>query len=112
MEQQIDNAWALFYETQEKASRYIAADSFKSLETELRTIEHDYRAVGAQSSAMNAMANTAANNPPTNVQSNVVQQSVPVYDRTVKRNAIQQRLEAYDKKLRKLLFDHMPKTAN
>jgi hypothetical protein len=112
MEQQIDNAWALYYETQEKASLYIAADSFKRLEAELRTIEQDYRAVAIQAGAMNAMANSAGNNPPMNVQSNMVQQSVPVDDRTAKRNAVQQRLEAYDKKLRQLLFEHMPKTAN
>jgi hypothetical protein len=111
MQQQIDNAWALFYETQEKASRYIAADTLKKLQAELQTIERDYYVVGEKPVALNS-ANTAGNNPPMNAQANVMQQSAPIDEKTAKRNAVQQRLEAFDKKLRKLLFDHMPKTAN
>ncbi|CAN5395610.1 hypothetical protein BH11BAC5_BH11BAC5_41090 [soil metagenome] len=111
MQQQLDNAWALFYETQEKASLYIAADTLKKLQADLQTIERDYYAVGEKPGALNA-ASTAGNNTPMNAQANVMQQSAPVDEKTAKRNAVQQRLEAFDKKLRKLLFDHMPKTAN
>jgi len=111
---QMDNAWALYYETREKVNRYVSPDSLKKLEAELRSIENDYRAVGEQPAAMNTIniKDAAANNPPMNVQSDAVQQSLPVDENTRKRNALLQRLEAYDKKLRQLLFDHIPKTAN
>jgi hypothetical protein len=111
MQQQLDNAWALFYETEEKASRYIAADTLKKLHAELQLIEQDYYVLGERPGAMNAIS-SAGNNPPVNVQNNVIQQAAPVDEKTAKRNALEQRLEAYDKKLRNLLFEHRPKTAN
>ncbi len=92
------NAWVLLYETNENIFK--SKEPFKTLEEELKTIEKDHRSIGLNQSNIN-------NAPVGNVQ-----QSLPLDSAEVQRNEIRNRLQEFEKKLRKLIFDKMPKTAN
>jgi hypothetical protein len=98
-----DNARVLLYETDERVFKHKEPATFKKLEQELTTIQEDYRQLSFNQNTFNN-----ANNAP----ANMVQQSVPVDSAVIKRNEIQNRLEAFEKKLRKLIFDTIPKTAH
>jgi hypothetical protein len=92
------NAWVLLYETNENIFK--SKEPFKTLEEELKTIEKDHRSIGLNQSNIN-------NAPVGNVQ-----QSLPLDSAEVQRNEIRNRLQEFEKKLRKLIFDKSPKTAN
>ena len=94
-----DNARILLLETDEKVFKFNEPARFKMLDEELRGIEEDYRKMPATPTNMN--------NAPLNVQ-----QTVPIDEKEVKKNEIRLRLEEYEKKLRKLIFDTLPKKAN
>jgi hypothetical protein len=96
-----ENARILLAETDEKVFKHNNKPVYRQLETELMTIETDYRNVAA--------GNQENSN---NISNAVMQQTVPADKETVKRKDIRDRLEAFDKKLRKLIFDQQPKTAN
>ena len=100
--QQIDNAWVLLYETNEKTFKFKEPVLFKELEQELKAIENDYQKIKNDD---NAPAANRAN-------TNMTMQSTPVDDAAKQRIEIQRRLENFDKKLRKIIFDKTPKTAN
>jgi hypothetical protein len=100
MSRLFDNAWALLHETNEKTFKFKEPATFKMLEQELIAIQDDYRKpVLSQPNVNNAPAE-------------MVQQSIPVDSAELKRNEIISRLQEYEKKLRKLIFDTSPKTAN
>jgi hypothetical protein len=94
------NARVLLAETNEKVFKYKEPVTYKKLEEELKAIEQDHRKID--------LSQANANNAPVNM----VQQSLPVDSAEVKRNEILLRLQEFEKKLRKLIFDKMPKTAN
>ena len=100
--QQIDNAWVLLYETNEKTFKFKEPVLFKELEQELKAIENDYRKIQSDDNGQEL-------NP---VNNDMARQSSPVDNATKKRNEIQRRLESFEKKLRKIIFDRTPKTAN
>ena len=88
------------HETNEKTFKFKEPATFKMLEQELIAIQDDYRKpVLSQPNLNNAPAEMA-------------QQSLPVDSADPKRNEIISRLQEYEKKLRKLIFDKSPKTAN
>jgi hypothetical protein len=95
-----ENTRILLYETNERVFHYNEPETYKKLEKELNDLESDYRLLPQN---QNNYSNAAAN---------AVQQSLPPDSTQIKRNEIQQRLEEFDKKLRKLIFDKMPKKAN
>lgn len=99
--QLIENAWHLLNETNEKVFKFKQPANYKKLEQELKDIETDYLKPGF---------NFETNN--MNAAANVAQQSVPVDNAAIKKNDIRKKLEEFDKKLRKLIFDSQPKTAN
>jgi hypothetical protein len=100
MSQLFNDAWALLQETNEKVFKFNEPASFKMLEEELIAIQDDYSKPALnQSNLNNASVETA-------------QQSLPVSSAELKRNEIERRLQEYEKKLRKLIFDKVPKTAN
>ena len=94
-----DNARILLLETDEKVFKFNEPARFKMLDEELKGIEEDYRKIPATPINMN--------NAPLNVQ-----QAVPIDEKELKKNEIRLRLEEFEKKLRKLIFDTLPKKAN
>jgi len=106
MPQQFDNARILLLETNEKVFKFNEPEKFKQLDDELKAIQNDYDKIPRDYNNVVLNSNAVLNS---NV--NAVQQSVPVDTAATKRNEIQTRLEEYEKKLRKIIFDKMPKTA-
>jgi hypothetical protein len=102
MPQRFDEAKILLMETNERAFKFNEPETYKKLEQELNAIKDDYTKI----------KNDHINPNMNNANVNVAQQSVPVDSASVKRNEILSRLEEYEKKLRKIIFDKMPKTAN
>jgi hypothetical protein len=105
MHQRFDQARELLLETNKKVFKFNKPQTYKALNEELNSIEDDYRKI--QNDNNNAPLNQANIN-----KINQVQQSLPVDNNAAKRNEILQRLDEYENKLRKLIFDNMPKTAN
>lgn len=100
MQESFRNARVLLYETKEKAFKPNDLSAFRLLERELDVIESDHRKLAANQPNIN------------NAPANMVQQSLPVDNEAAKKTEIQTRLNEFEKKLRKLLFDKLPKTAN
>jgi len=94
------NARVLLDETNEKVFKFNQPATYKMFEEELKAIEQDHRKIALNPQNIN-------NAPP-----NMVQQSLPADSAEIKRNEILIRLQEYEKKLRKLIFDKLPKTAN
>lgn len=94
-----DNARVLLHETNDNVFKFNEPARYKMLDQELNAIEEDYRKLMSTPNNMN--------NVPLNVQ-----QNVPVDSVEIKKNEIRLRLEEYEKKLRKLVFDTLPKKAN
>ncbi|MGZ5135147.1 MAG: hypothetical protein ACXWCG_08355, partial [Flavitalea sp.] len=109
MNQLLDNTRILLLETNEKVFKFKEPARYKMLEQELNDIENDYRKIMSNPTQNNI------NNAPLNVQHNAplnVQQSMPADNNETEKNEIRLRLDAFEKKLRKLIFDGLPKQAN
>ncbi len=96
-----DNTRILLLETNEKVFKFNEPARYKMLEQELNAIDNDYRETMADPNQNNI------NNAPLNVQ-----QSRPADSKEIKENEIRLRLDEFEKKLRKLIFDGLPKRAN
>ena len=107
MPQLFENARILLLETNERVFKFNEPEKFKQLDDELKAIQNDYDKIPKDYNNVVLNSNAVLNS---NV--NAVQQSLPVDSAAAKRNEIQTRLEGYEKKLRKIIFDKMPKTAN
>ena len=101
IQESFDQVTALLYEVKEKAFRNKNPEEYKKLEQELASIITGFN-------NLSSINSSNLNNPP----ANIAQQSTMADQASIERSAIQMRLEDFDKKLRKLLFDSMPKTAN
>lgn len=101
MQELFEQTTVLLYEINEKVFKFKNPEEFKKLEKELASIKAGYQNLSTVNSSN-------INNPP----ANMVQQSMPTDPASIKKAEIQHRLEAFDKKLRKLIFDSLPKTAN
>jgi hypothetical protein len=104
MPQRFDEARILLLEANEKAFKFNEPEKYRQLEQELNAIQNDYDKIKNDYRTENM--NRA------NVNINMAQQSAPVDSTATKRSEILNRLEEYEKKLRKIIFDKMPKTAN
>ncbi len=98
---QMDDNWALLAEINDRIFKYNQPADYKNLYDELKAVEDDYK---KQLPPNDTISNSVA--PP------MVQQTSPVSNAVTKREAIQRRLDAFAKKLRKIMFDNSPKTAN
>ena len=96
-----DNTRILLLETNEKVFKFNEPARYKMLEQELNAIEDDHREIMSNPNQNNI------NNAPVNVQ-----QSRPVDNNEIKKNEIRLRLDEFEKKLRKIIFDELPKQAN
>ena len=96
-----DNTRILLLETNEKVFKFNEPARYKMLEQELNAIENDHRKIMSNPNQNNI------NNAPVNAQ-----QSRPVDNNEIKKNEIRLRLDEFEKKLRKIIFDGLPKQAN
>ncbi len=101
MEKKFEQARTLLYSVDENVYKFKNPKAFKILQKELDSLQSEY-------SKLPRNTNQYFENAP----ANVVQQSQTISPAEIKRKEIEQRLLAFEKKLRKLIFDNTPKTAN